>query len=145
MSLGQNIENDLKMALKAREDTKVSTLRLLKSAIKNVAIEKKQAELVDADLLSVIRKELKKRQDSMDAYQKASRQDLFIKEQQEADILSKYLPAMLSEEEIKKILNTAFESGIDQFGPLMKEVIAKAQGQADGNLVQRLVKEKLGI
>jgi len=145
MSLGQNIENDLKLALKAREECKVSTLRLLKSAIKNAAIEKKQAELAETDVLSVIRKELKKRQDSMDAFKKAGREELFIKEQQEADILNKYLPAMLSEEEIKKILNTAFESGINQFGPLMKEVIAKTQGQADGNLIQRLVKEKLGI
>lgn len=144
MSLEQKIDNDLKAALKAKEETKVATLRLLRSALKNIAIEKRQSELNDQDVLVIIRKELKKRQDSMEAYQKANRQDLFIKEQQEADILDKYLPALLSEEDTKKIINEVFDSGINQFGPLMKEVMTRAQGLADGNLVQRLVKEKLG-
>jgi uncharacterized protein YqeY len=144
MSLEKKIDNDLKVALKAKEEIKVATLRLLRSALKNIAIEKRQSELNDQDVLVVIRKELKKRQDSMEAYQKANRQDLFIKEQQEADILDKYLPALLSEENIKKIVNEVFDSGINQFGPLMKEVMTRAQGLADGNLVQRLVKEKLG-
>ena len=145
ISLEEKIEKDLKSALKDKDEMKLQTLRLLRSALKNFFIEKKHQALTDSDVLALIRKELKKRQDAFTAYQKAGRSDLAQKEKQEADFLQEYLPAMLSEEEIKKIIDQVLAEGQKDFGPAMKEVMARLQGRAEGSLVGRLIKEKLNL
>ncbi|MBT4349914.1 GatB/YqeY domain-containing protein [bacterium] len=143
MSLWKNIEQDLIQALKNKEQLKVSVLRMLKSAVQNQLIADKVKELSDQDIIVLIRKELKKRQDSITAFTQAGRDELAQNEQAEADILSVYMPAMLLEEELGQIVTKVIETGANNFGQVMKEVMAQTKGLADGQLVQKLVKEKL--
>ena len=145
MSLQQDINNNLVQALKEKDTVKVSTLRMLKSALQNQAIALKQTELDDQVVIATLRKELKKRQDVITAYKSADRQDLLDKEQQEADILSVYLPAMMSEDDLTKIVDEIIAKGNDNFGQVMKEVMIKTKGQADGQTVNALVKERLNL
>ncbi len=145
MSLQQDIENNLVQALKDKETIKVSTLRMLKSALQNQAISLKKEKLDDQEVLATLRKELKKRQDAIASYKSADRQDLLDKEQQEADILSVYMPAMMSDDDLAKIIDEIIAGGLDNFGQVMKETMAKTQGQADGQTVQKLVKERLNL
>lgn len=142
MSLAQNIEIDFKNALKAQQTLKLAVLRMLKSALKNEAIAKKQAELSDEEVVAVLRRELKKRQDSILAFESAGRNDLASTEKAEAELINAYLPALMSEEDIAKIVEEVIASGISGFGLVMKEVMAQAKGQADGQIVQKLVKAK---
>jgi len=143
MKLQEKIDQDLKEALRNREEVKLTTLRMLKSALKNKQIELKQDDLEEKDVISVMQKELKKRKDSIDSYKSAGRDDLLAREETEAEILSDYLPEMMSEDDVKKIIDEIVAQGHDNFGLVMKETMVKVQGQADGQLVQRLVKEKL--
>jgi len=145
MTLQEKIEQDFKESLKNKDEVKLSTLRMLKSALKNKQIELKQADLTEKDFVSVIQKELKKRKDSIDAFRSAGRDELAAKEEAEAKILEVYLPEMMSEEEVSKIVDQVLAQGKDNFGQVMKEVMTLTQGQADGQLVQRLVKEKLKL
>lgn len=145
MTLQEKIERDFKESLKNKDEVKLSTLRMLKSALKNKQIELKQADLTEKDFVSVIQKELKKRKDSIDAFRSAGRDELAAKEEAEAKILEVYLPEMMSEEEVSKIVDQVLAQGKDNFGQVMKEVMTLTQGQVDGQLVQRLVKEKLKL
>ncbi|MBT7552932.1 GatB/YqeY domain-containing protein [bacterium] len=144
MSLQGNIEQDLNQALKDKDQIKVSVLRMLKGAVQNKMIADKKTELSDEEMTALIRKELKKRQDSITAFIAAERQELANNEQAEAKILEVYMPAMMSEGEVSQIVDQVIADGVDNFGQVMKEVMTKTSGQADGQLVQKLVKEKLG-
>ncbi|MCD4760651.1 GatB/YqeY domain-containing protein [bacterium] len=143
MSLEQIIDSDLKQALKNREETRVTTLRMLRSAFKNLAIELKKETLEDKEAITVIKKELKKRKDASQAFESGDRPELAAKEDQEAEILSKYMPDMISEDEIAKIIDGIITSGAQNFGEVMKQVMAQTQGMADGKVVGQLVKQKL--
>jgi len=143
MSLEQIIEQDYKEAFKGKKEIEVAALRMLRSALKNLAIDKKTKSLSDEDVVSVIKKELKKRQDSIESFKQAGRDDLLSKEQAEVSALEKYMPAMLSEEEVEKIIDQVIASGQNNFGLVMKEVMAQTKGQADGKLVTEKVKQKL--
>lgn len=145
MALIENIEKDFKQALRDKAELRLSTLRMLKSALQNKSIELKRAALTDSDALAVLQKEVKKRQDSIAAFDSAGRQDLADKEKAEAAILSAYLPALMSQAEIEKIITIAITSAGQNFGLVMKAVLAQTKGRADGQLVQRLVKDHLGI
>ena len=145
MSLAQDIEIDFKNALREQNALKLSVLRMLKSALKNEAIAKKQAELIDEEVVAVLRRELKKRQDSILAFSSAGRNDLAEQEKAEAELISVYLPALMAEEDIAKIVEEIIASGVTGFGLVMKEVMSKTNGQADGQLVQKLVKAKLAL
>lgn len=145
MSLEKDIEQAYKEAFKDKREAEVSTLRMLRSALKNLSIDKRTETLTDEDVLSVIKKEIKKRKDSFDAFSKASRSDLADKEKAEMEILEKYMPEMLSEEQLDKIIDEIVSAGQNNFGLVMKEVMIKTKGQADGNLVQQKVKQKLNI
>lgn len=143
MSLNQDIEKNLVQALKGKDQLQVSVLRMLKSALHNQVIALKKSELTDEETMSVIRQELKKRQDSITAFTQAGRMDLADQEKLEADILSVYLPTMLSEEEVTAVVDQVIDSGVNNFGQAMKEVMAQTKGRAEGQLVQQLVKSKL--
>jgi len=145
MSLEQAIEKNYKVAFKSKQQIEVSTLRMLRSALKNLAIDKKIDSLEDEDVLFIIRKELKKRQDSIEAFKAAGRADLLAIEEAEAVVLEKYMPAMLSEEEVDKIIANVIAAGYNNFGLVMKEVMIRTKGQADGRLVQEKVKQKLNL
>ena len=143
MSLQKDIENNLNIALKAKDTVKTNTLRMLKSGIQNKSIELKKDSLDDEEIINIIRKEVKKRYDSIESFKQGNREDLVEKEQEEVKILEGYLPSMMSEQDISKIIDEIIASGENNFGLIMKQVMTKTKGQADGKIVQKLVKEKL--
>ncbi|OGY95307.1 MAG: hypothetical protein A2543_01925 [Candidatus Komeilibacteria bacterium RIFOXYD2_FULL_37_8] len=145
MSLEKNLEQDYKEAFKGRKEIEVSTLRMLRSALKNLAIDKRVPSLEDDDVLSVIKKELKKRQDSLQSFRSAGREDLAAREEAEILVLQKYMPAMISEEELDKIIDSVISQGQNNFGLVMKEVVTQTKGRADGKIIQEKVKQKLNI
>ncbi len=148
MPLLAKIDEDLKTAMKAREELKVSTLRLLKDAISKAAIQKQKAVLDDAEVIAEIAKLVKQREESVAAYTKGNRPELAQKEQTEAKILQAYLPAQLSDEELKGIVQAAVKeaggSGPQAMGGVMKLVMPKVAGRADGKRVNEIVKQSLG-
>ncbi len=142
----EQIQNDLKTALKERNELQVSTLRLLLSETHNRQIEK-QAELVDEDIVGVLRKEVKKRQESIEAYEKGGRQELADKESKELIILSKYLPQEMSPKELEKIVKEVIvevgAQGPSDFGKVMGVIMGKVKGKIDGTKVADAVKKLL--
>jgi len=140
----EKIQEDLKTALKEKKEAQVSTLRLLISEIHNRQIEK-QADLNDEDVMAVIRKGVKQRQEAIEAYEKGGRQDLADKEKQEAEILSNYLPQEMSTTELEKITKEVIEEvgvfGPGDFGKVMGVVMSKVKGRIDGAKVAAAVKK----
>jgi uncharacterized protein YqeY len=145
--LMQRLQADYRQALKAREERKVATLRMLFARAKNTAIEQRVAEVDEATLLSLIQKEVKQREDSITQFQAGGRTDLVEKETAERDILRSYLPAELSDEEIREVIRrvmaeTGARSKAD-IGKVMRPVVAELKGRADGKRINRLVGEEL--
>ena len=149
MDFQTRIDNDLKEAMKAREAERLSVIRMLKSALKNAAIEQGGAEarLDDAAAIVVVRKELKKRQDAIEGFQKGNRPELAEKERAEAEILSAYLPQSLSAEELQKLVAECIaEVGATskaQMGQVMKLANERAAGRADGRALSAAVSAQL--
>lgn len=145
-SIISQIEHDFVEAYKAKDDFKVSTLRMLKSAIKNLQIDLKE-DASDADLLQLIKKEAKQRREAISQYQQGGRNDLADKEQKEVDLLQSYLPQQMGEEEIKKLILQELDVlGITQkkdFGRAMGAIMKKLQGQADGSQVSQILNATL--
>ncbi|OGI25897.1 MAG: hypothetical protein A3J76_05200 [Candidatus Moranbacteria bacterium RBG_13_45_13] len=151
MKLHQQIEAELKSALKSGEKEKAGALRFLISAIKNHQIEikaKGEEYLKDEEIVAVIRRQAKQRKDSVSEYEKGGRTDLAEKEKRELAILENYLPVQAGEEKIREIVKTKKEElGITDksgFGRLMGAVMAELKGQADGDAVKKVVEEELG-
>jgi uncharacterized protein len=150
MTLQEKIDSDLKEAMKAKEAERLSVLRMVKSAMMNVAIEKHGAggKLADSDAIAVLRKQVKQRQDSVAGFEKGGRLELAEKERREIGILSSYLPQPLTAEEVASIVQTAIaESGASskaQMGQVMKIVNEKAAGRADGRTLSEAVQKALG-
>jgi len=145
--LEERIMSDYKEAMKAKDSLKTSVLNFLRAELINVAIAKNKKILDDGEAITVIRKQIKARQDSIEAFTKGGRQDLADKEVKEMELLKTYLPEELSSEAIKKIVDEIVAGtgaqGIKDMGRVMKEVNAKVAGRADGKLVSDLVKAKL--
>ena len=148
MSLIQKFDEDLKSALKARETLKVSVLRMTKAAAMQAAIQKGKPALEDSEIHEVIVKLIKQREESVEAFKKGGRAELAQKEAQEIDILKGYLPPALSEEELKQIVLSAVKElgagGPAAMGSVMKAVMPKVAGRADGSKISQMVKEILG-
>jgi uncharacterized protein len=163
--LGEQIKKDLVAAMKEKNEAAVSTLRMLNSSFFNKEMEKRvgilekepnlseedlkeKIKLSDAEVIEAVSSEVKKRRDSIAGFEKGGRQDLVDKEKKELDILMKYMPEELSEEEIRKIVKDAIAksgaSDMKGIGLVMKEVQPQTKGRADGNLVAKIVKEELG-
>lgn len=144
--LTEKLQEDLKQAQLSRDEIKVSTLRLLISEINNTKIAK-GSELSDQDVLGVIQREAKKRRESIESFKKGGRDDLAQKEELELNILTTYLPAQLSNEELTKIIEESITelgaTSLQDMGKVMSGVMAKVSGRADGGTVSSLVKEKL--
>lgn len=140
----------MKTAMRAKDTVALGTIRMLKSSIKNAAIEKggADAELDDAEIAAVIRKEVKKRQDSIEQYETAGRSELAEKERAEIEVLNGYLPEPLSEGEIGEIVDAAIaEVGATsrkEMGQVMKIVQEKTAGRADGKTLSQAVMARLG-
>ena len=149
MSLAQKIDSDLKDAMRARDAEKLGVLRLLKSAIKNSAIEKSgaSAELDDAETTQVIRKQVKQRQDSIESFEQGGRAELAAKEKSELEILNGYLPAAMSGEDLAELVRAAIaEVGATsraQMGAVMKALGPKVAGRADGKTLSQEVQRQL--
>ena len=147
--IDKKIEADLKEALKNKDNQRLSVLRMMAAALHNEAInlKKKDQGLNDQEQLAVLKREVKKRKDSVSAYQAGGRGELAQKEQAEINIIEQYLPASLSETEIRKIVEdviaTMGEVNESQFGLVMKNVMTKLAGQADGSVVSQAVKDVL--
>ena len=147
MSLEEKIEKDLTQAMKARAADTVSTLRMLKAACGNAQIQKKKNALEDGEVIEIIQKQHKQRQESIESFEKAGRQELADKEKREMAILNAYLPAQLSESEIRAIVQSVIakvgaQSKADM-GKLMKALMPEVKGKADGQKVNRIVSELL--
>lgn len=146
MSLKEQLKEDMKTAMKAREEGKLalSVIRMVNAAIKQVEIDKK-VELDDAGILDILAKEMKTRNDSLGEFEKGGRQDLVDHVKAEMDVLKKYLPEQMGEEKIRKVVAEAIEAcGDDKnMGNVMKHVMPKTKGRADGKLVSSIVKELL--
>ncbi|MDH4027472.1 MAG: GatB/YqeY domain-containing protein [Nitrospirota bacterium] len=146
MSLAERIAEDLKTALKSRDAGRTSILRMIKSAVKNKEIDK-MAPLSDEEVLALLRTFVKRAGESIEQFSKAGRQELVEKEKAELAVIQQYLPKQLSEEDVRKIIGDVITetgaSGPRDMGSVMKAVMAKTRGQADGKLVNNLVKEML--
>ncbi len=145
-NLTEKVRADLTAAMKAQEKDRLSTLRMLQSALKNEQINVGH-ELSDEEAMSVIRKAVKQRQDSIEQYSNAGRTELADKERAEMDLLKTYLPAELSEAELESglreiIASTGAQSKKD-LGKVMKEATARYKGRADGKKIQELVSRLL--
>jgi len=138
------IKKDMVQAMKDRDDLKKTVLRTLSSEFKNAEIDKGTV-LEDIDVIKVLSKLEKQRKDSIQAYKEAGREDLVEAETAELVIIQQYLPAKLTTEELSKLVDESVaELGAnDNFGSVMKSVVSKAQGKADGNQIKDLVQAKL--
>ena len=146
--LRQALVDDAKnAAMKAREEgkTALSVIRMVNSAIKNAEINDK-VELDDNGILGILAKEMKTRQDSLVEFEKAGREDLISHVKEEMAVLQKYLPAQMSEDEIRTVVKEAISACGDavNMGNVMKHVMPKTKGRADGKIVNNIVKELLG-
>jgi len=143
----QSINQKIQEAMKARDDIRVSTLRLLSSAFNYDRIAK-QHELTEEEELAVVRREAKKRVEAIEAYEKAKVQEKADREKKELTILEEFLPQQMGDEELTKVVDEAISlvgaSSIADMGKVMGEVMGKTAGRADGGRVSQLVKKRLG-
>ena len=148
MTLPEQIDSDLKDAMRAKDAGKLAVLRMLKSAVKYAAIEKPDGVLDDAAATQVIRKQVKQRQDSIESFEKGGRPELAAKEKAEMEILNAYLPKGLSADELSALVRQAISdvgaTSKAQMGAVMKELQAKVAGRADGKTLSAEVQRQLG-
>lgn len=145
MRLDQTLETDLLEAMKARDEIRVQVLRLVKAALKNQEIEVK-GDLTPQQMLAVLQKEAKKRQDSITQYEAAGRDDLVRQERAELEILDKYLPDQVSTEEMREAVRQAIadaDDGSATMGQVIAQVREKFSGAVDGAALAAMVREEL--
>ncbi len=143
------INEDYKNAMKDKDEVRRQTINLLKSALKyrEIELREKGKEMNDEEIISVIQREIKKRKEALELYEKGGRVDLAEKEKAEIAILESYLPKQLSEEELNTIIDEVIThtgaKSLSDVGKVMKEVMPRVKGRADGNIVKALVEKKL--
>ncbi len=159
-NLKEKLNNDFKEAFKARDEIRISALKMLQSEIRNAEIAKRtklakagegnldiKSALNDEEIINVISKEVKKRNDASEMYEKGARVDLMEKEKKEAEILFVYLPDKMGEDELRIIIEETIKetnaTGAQDLGKLMSAVMVKVKGKADGGVVNKIVKEIL--
>ena len=148
MSLKVQIQEDVKTAMRARDQKRLTALRLITAAIKQIEIDKR-IEMDDPAVLAVLDKMVKQRRDSLEQYEKAGRDDLAAQEKFELELIAVYLPEALSEEELASLIEQAISetgaSSIRDMGSVMNKLRAQVQGRADMKAVSNAVKAKLGV
>ena len=146
MSIIERLNEDMKIAMKSHDMFTLTVIRMAKGAVQLEAINKKK-ELTDEDVIDVISKQIKLRKDSISEFEKASRQDLVEQNLKEIEVLKKYMPEQLSEEEINDIINEVFTnvkpSSMKDMGVIMKEISPRVKGRADMGYVNNIIKSKL--
>lgn len=147
MSLKERLSQDLKEAMKSKNETKVRTIRLLIAAIKNFEVEKMD-QATDEEVLQIMSKEVKKRLESIEMYRQAKREDLAIEEENELKIIKSYMPEQMNEEQIRELVRKLIQqhnlSSPKDVGTAMKLIMPQVKGKADGKLVNKIVQELLG-
>lgn len=142
----EKINNDIIDAMKSKDTLKLATLRMLKGAIELERINTRK-DITDEDIVIILGKQIKTRKESIEEFKKGNRTDLVDKTTSEIDLLNNYMPEMLSEEEITKVIDEAMEltgaKTISEMGKVMKEVSPKLRGKADMALVSNIIKNKL--
>lgn len=143
MNAQERLSQELKAAMLAKDADRLSTLRLLKSALGYAQIERKTENLSDVDFIQVVQKEVKKRRDSIEQFEKGGRPELAEREKKEIDVLETFLPKPLSPDEldqlVRSIIHDMGATGKKDMGPVIKAVQAKAAGRADGKTISALV------
>lgn len=146
MTLKQKLQEDLKTSMKNKDTLRKSVITLIRSSIKQVEVDKR-VELNDDDIIDIISKQLKQRNDSLEQFLDAGREDLVEETRSEIEVLKEYLPQQLSEEELNEIVKqTISEVGatsMKDMGKIMSVIKPKTKGRADGKLINKLVKENL--
>jgi len=154
MSLKENIQTDLTTSIKEKKEVELSVLRQLFAAFLNKEKEKrfsskeeKDAQLTEEEVQEVVAAEAKKRKEAIEGFEKGGRKESAEKEKKELEILKKYLPEQMAEEELKKLVQEAIEKvgaqELKDMGKIMAELMPKIKGRADGNQVSQIVKELL--
>lgn len=156
MDILKKLNEDLITSMKSKDELKTTTLRMIKSAAKNAEIAKRgKGDLTEEDIMGVLSTMVKQRKESAEQYEKANRKDLADKENTEISIIQEYLPKQLTTEELDAIIkSTIQETGVagmsdtrlateKEIGKLMKELMPKVKGKADGKLVNQRIKEIL--
>jgi len=148
MALKEKLQNDLTEAMRARDEVRSSTIRMILTAIKNEEVSGKEArELSDAEVITVLSREAKKRREAAEAFEQAGAKDRADMEKAEGVVIAEYLPVQLSESEIREMINAAIAetgaTGPQQMGLVMKSIQPKIAGRADGGVVSSLVKAAL--
>ncbi len=147
MNLKERIKDDLKNSMKSGDNIVRGVLRMLFSDIKNVEISERE-EISEEKIIEIVKKNIKSRKDSIEQYVKGNREDLASQEKAELKIIEKYMPAQMSEDEIRKIvINVISKSeavSASDFGRVMGIVMKEVGNKADGNLVGGILKEELG-
>lgn len=143
MTLQERLGQDIKAAMLAKDADRLNALRMLKSVIGYVLIEKKSETLSDTDFVSIVQKEVKKRRDSIEQFEKGGRAELAAKEKQEITVLENFLPQPLSPEDLEKLVRDSIaETGATskkEMSAVIKAVQTKAAGRADGKSISQLV------
>ena len=147
MTLQERLTEDFKAAMKAHDEVKKNTLSFARAAIKQVEVDTRK-EVEDGDVLAILKKQVKMRKDALADFEKAGRTDLLDSYKAEIAILEEYLPEQMSEDDIRKLVKeTAAEVGVEggkqNMGKLMKSVMPKVKGLADGNTVRKIIEEFL--
>ncbi len=147
MDFEKQLNEELKQAMKAKDQTALSTIRGLKARIKEREIEKGE-ELGETEFIKIVQTAVKQRREAMKLYQDGGRDDLVQQEEAELSLLEKYLPKMLSVDEMKALVDSVLTetgaSSMADMGKVMPKLMAAAEGRADGKLLQQYVREKLG-
>jgi len=143
MKLQGRIQQELKAAMLAKDSERLATLRLLKSALGYVQVEKKQDELPDEEVIQIVQKEVKKRRDAIEQFEKGGRPELAEKERREVAILEDFLPQPFSSSELEELVKQTIQevgaTGKKDMGPVIRAVQAKAAGRAEGKAISQLV------
>jgi uncharacterized protein YqeY len=146
MSLEEKLVEEMKQAMKSNDKLRLSTIRMIRSALKNKEIELRK-KLEDEEVIKVIQVMVRKAEESVEQFQTGGRVDLVEKEKKEIEILKSFLPQPLSQEELLKIIDQSIQetqaSSPKDIGKVMKSIMPKIGGKADGKLINQLVKERL--
>ncbi len=146
MSLKERLMDDLKQAMRDKDALRRETIRMVRSAVRYAEIEW-QREATDEEIISLIQREVKRRQEALEMFRKGGRQDLVTTEEAALKILQEYLPRQLDEQEIRQVVERIVSelgaSGPSQLGPVMRKAMAELRGRADGRLVNQIAREIL--
>lgn len=147
MTIREQLTNDMKEAMRAKDSLKLEAIRFLQAAIKNREIELRPDPISNDEVMAVVKRMVKQRKESIEQYKAANRQDLVDKEAAELKILETYLPAQMSREQIEAMVTATIAelkaTSIKDMGNVMKAVTAKAAGSADNKIVSEVIKAKL--